>query len=157
MTDRISGAKGTPYGVQQTPEKPTADGRVRASRTHARQHGRVDSGAVDLASVQQRRSELEKVHKVVESEKVHELVTDLTKPDTEPADIAGKLKKLCKSFQIADLSDLFASKLEGLPPEARAKVEDKLGWAVVQLKSTDADAVKLVQSINATLAKLPKN
>jgi hypothetical protein len=31
-----------------------------------------------------------------------------------------------------------------------------LGWAVVELKSTDADAVKLVQSINSTLAKLSK-
>ena len=156
MSDKISGANKSPYGVQETPEKPTADGRVRASRTHGRHHSRIDSGAVDLKSVQEKRSDLEKAYRVVELEKVHKLVTELATSDTNAAQIADKLKSLCKSFKITDLGELFASKLGGLTPDARAKVEGNLGWAVVELKSTDADAVKLVQSINSTLAKLSK-
>jgi len=142
MTDRISGSKNNPYGVQSTPEKPTADGRVRASRTHARRNTHVDP--VDLKKVENKRSELEKVHKIV---------TDLTTSDTDPTRIAGKLRNLCKNFNIADLSQQFDSKLRELTPEARARIEEKLGWTLLQLKSTDGDALKLVQSINETLAK----
>jgi hypothetical protein len=145
MTDRISGSKNNPYGVQSTPEKPTADGRVRASRTHARRNTHVDP--VDFKRVEKKRSELEKVHKIV---------TDLTTSDTDPARIAGKLKNLCKNFNIADLSQQFDSKLRELTPEARARIEEKLGWTLLQLKSTDGDAVTLVRSINETLAKPPK-
>jgi len=142
MTDRISGSKNNPYGVQSTPEKPTADGRVRASRTHARRNTHVDP--VDLKKVENKRSELEKVHKIV---------TDLTTSDTDPTRIAGKLRNLCKNFNIADLRQQFDSKLQGLTAQERARIEEKLGWTLLQLKSTDGDALKLVQSINETLAK----
>jgi hypothetical protein len=147
MTDRISGSKNNPYGVQSTPEKPTADGRVPVRRTHAQRHSRVDSGAVDLKNVEKKRSELEKVHKIV---------TDLTTSDSDPTRIAGKFKNLCKNFNIADLSQQFDSKLQGLTAQERARIEEKLGWTLLQLKNTDTDAVDLVRSINKTLAKLPK-
>ena len=79
MTDRISGSKNNPYGVQSTPEKPPADGRsLQAGHTH----GVILTSTLSTSRGSRRRSELEKVHKIV---------TDLT-TDTDPARIAGKLK-----------------------------------------------------------------
>jgi hypothetical protein len=147
MTDRISGPSKNPFGVPQTLERPT-EGRVRASRTHARQQSRVDSGAVDFKSV-------EKKWSGEEMEKVHGLVKSLASQDADVSKIAAKLTKLCETSKGKDLSELFASKLRELKPETRAAIGSKLIWVAIEIKSPEA--AKLVTAVQNAVEDLAKS
>jgi hypothetical protein len=144
--DRVSGSSKSPYGAQPTPEKAT-EGRVRASRTHARQQSRVDQG-LNLADV-------EKKWTGTELEKVHVLVTELADPVSDNGKIAGKITKLCETFKDRELSQLFASKLRELKPETRAAIGRRLDWVTTELKS--ADAGRLVTAIQIVISNLAKS
>jgi hypothetical protein len=145
--DRVSGSNKSPYGVQQKSiERPT-EGRVRASRTHARQQSRVEQG-VDFASVEKKWSN-------IEMEKVHKLVTSLAGPDADIYKVAGQFTKLSQNFKDKDISELFISKFRELKPETRAAIGSKLDRIEMELKS--ADAVKLVTTIRNAAVDLAKS
>jgi hypothetical protein len=143
MTDRISGQSKSPYGVQPTPEKST-DGRVRASRTHARHHSRVDSGSVDLSSVEKKSSASAK-------EEVRQLVLDLASPNAQADKIAPKFAKLCKHFNSENLEGHFAAVLKDFTPKAAVTIDNNLGW--VQNATKSEDVWKLLVAVRSAAEK----
>jgi hypothetical protein len=119
MTDRISGRPSkNPYEVLSNLEKST-EGRVRLSRTHARNPSNVD--VISVRNMQKKSADAK--------DEVSQIATELTNTNADASKSAQRVKQLWKHYKDEDLQKQFTDILKGFTPSEAVTIDNNLGWA----------------------------